>query len=64
MPQLLSILELKGCIVAVDALLSQKEIASEILTQEADYVLSLKGNQGNIYKEVESLFEAVENDRT
>jgi predicted transposase YbfD/YdcC len=63
-PQLLRLLELKGCIVTVDALNCQKEIASEILTQEADYVLSLKGNQGNLRKEVERFFEAVVNDHT
>jgi predicted transposase YbfD/YdcC len=63
-PQLLRLLELKGCIVTVDALLCQKEIASEILIQEADYVLSLKGNQGNLHKEVVSFFEAVVNDHT
>ncbi len=63
-PQLLRLLELKGCIVTVDALNCQKEIASEILTQEADYVLSLKGNQGNLHKEVGSFFDAVVNDRT
>src|SRR5215213_10840310 len=63
-PQLLRLLELKGCIVTADALNCQKEIASEILKQEADYVLSLKGNQGNLHKEVESFFEAVVNDHT
>ena len=63
-PQLLRLLEIKGCIVTVDALNCQKEIASEILNQEADYVLSLKGNQGNIYKEVVRFFESVVNDHT
>lgn len=63
-PQLLQLLELKGCIVTVDALNCQKDIASEIITQEADYVLSLKGNQGNLHKEVKSFFEAVVNDHT
>lgn len=63
-PQLLRLLEVKGCIVTLDALNCQKEIASEILTQEADYVLSLKGNQGNIYKEVTLFFESVVNDHT
>ena len=63
-PQLLKLLEIKGCIVTVDALNCQKETASEILAQEADYLLALKGNQGNIYKEVERFFDAVVNDRT
>jgi predicted transposase YbfD/YdcC len=63
-PKLLRLLELKGCIVTVDALNCQSEIASGILKQEADYVLALKGNQGNIYKEVGIFFEAVVNDHT
>lgn len=63
-PQLLRMLEIKGCIVTVDALNCQKEIASEILAQKADYVLALKANQGNIYKDVESFFDAVVNDHT
>jgi predicted transposase YbfD/YdcC len=63
-PQLLRLLEVKGCIVTVDALNCQKEIASEILNQEADYVLSLKGNQGNLHKEVGLFFESVVNDHT
>jgi predicted transposase YbfD/YdcC len=63
-PELLRLLEIKGGIVTVDALNCQKEIASEILRQEADYVLSLKGNHGTLYKEVESFFESVVNDRS
>ncbi len=63
-PELLRLLELKGCIVTLDALNCQKDIASEILRQEADYVLSLKGNHGNFYKEVEAFFDAVVNDHT
>jgi predicted transposase YbfD/YdcC len=35
----------------------QKEIAKQIVEQGADYVLRLKGNQGNLHKEVELLFE-------
>jgi predicted transposase YbfD/YdcC len=63
-PQLLRLLELKGCIVTLDALHCQKETAAAILRQEADYVLALKGNQGNLYNEVESFFEAIVNERT
>ncbi|HEY7547070.1 MAG TPA: ISAs1 family transposase [Blastocatellia bacterium] len=63
-PQLLKLLEIKGCIVTVDALNCQKDIASEIIAQQADYVLALKGNHANIYKEVELFFDAVVNDHT
>lgn len=58
-PKLLSILELKGCIVTIDAMGCQKAIASQIIDQEADYVLGLKGNQGILHKEVDDFFKAV-----
>ena len=63
-PQLLRLLELKGCIVTLDALHCQKDTAAEILKQEADYVLALKGNQSSLYNEVESFFDAIVNERT
>ena len=59
-PQLLQMLELKGCIVAIDAMGSQKEIAQDILDRGADYVLSLKENQGQLYEDVRDLFEGAE----
>jgi predicted transposase YbfD/YdcC len=63
-PQLLRLLELKGCIVTVDALHCQKDTAAAILKQQADYVLALKGNQGSLYEEVERFFDAIVNERT
>ncbi len=44
-PQLLSLLDVKGCIVTIDAMGCQKNIASKILKQGADYILAVKGNQ-------------------
>ena len=62
-PKLLEILDLKGCIVTIDAMGCQKEIAAEIIGKDADYVLSLKGNQGNIHQDLEQLFDwAIKND--
>jgi predicted transposase YbfD/YdcC len=55
-PALLRLLELEGCIVTIDALGCQKEIARTIVEQGADYVLALKGNQGVMHNEVELLF--------
>lgn len=63
-PELLRLLEIRGCIVTVDALLCQKEIASEIRSQEADYVLALKRNHGLIHQDVESFLRAVREDHT
>jgi predicted transposase YbfD/YdcC len=41
----LKVLELKGCLVTIDAMGCQKTIASKILEKEADYLLSVKDNQ-------------------
>ena len=45
-PELLKLLGLNGCIVTIDAIGCQTEIAQLIVEQEADYVLALKGNKG------------------
>lgn len=55
-PVLLELLELKGCIVTVDAMGCQTAVAAQIISQEADYVLSLKGNQGLLHEEVAEYF--------
>jgi predicted transposase YbfD/YdcC len=55
-PALLKLLLLKGCIVTIDALGCQTEIVELITQQEADYVISLKGNQGTLHQEVQDLF--------
>lgn len=44
--ELLRMLDLKGCIVTIDAMGCQKAIADEIVKRRTDYVLALKGNQG------------------
>ncbi len=51
-PQLLELLDIKGCIVTVDALNSQKEIARAIVQRGADYVLALKANHALLHQEV------------
>lgn len=56
-PELLRVLELKGCIVTIDAMGCQREIVKQIVDQGADYVICLKGNQGTLHKEVELLFQ-------
>jgi len=56
-PELLSVLELEGCIVTIDAMGCQKEIAKTIVDKGADYVLGLKGNQGTLHEDVKFYFE-------
>ena len=53
-PKLLDMLEIKGCIVTIDAMGTQTEIAKKIREKEADYILSLKANQGNLYNNVKT----------
>jgi len=57
-PQLLDLLALSGCIVTIDAMGCQKEIARKIVVEkDADYVLALKGNQGSLFEDVKGLFD-------
>jgi predicted transposase YbfD/YdcC len=55
-PELLSMLIIKGCIVTIDAMGCQKEIAQRILDCGADYLLSTKGNQGRLLENIEESF--------
>ena len=63
-PELLNLLEIKGCLVTVDALNTQKEIARAIREQEADYVLALKDNHPKLQAEVAGIFVAVRQAKT
>lgn len=56
-PALLAQLALAGYIVTIDAMGTQKAIAQQIIEQEADYILSLKGNQGPSHQDVALYFE-------
>jgi predicted transposase YbfD/YdcC len=55
-PELLKQLYLEGCIVTIDAMGCQKDIAQTIIDQQADYVLALKGNQGQLHTDVQEWF--------
>lgn len=56
LPVLLRQLALAGCLVTIDAMGCQREIAAQIVAQEADYVLALKENQPNLQEEVIATF--------
>lgn len=59
-PELLKILDLACCIVTIDAMGCQKEIVRDIAAQKADYVISLKGNQGTLHREVKDYLDWAE----
>jgi predicted transposase YbfD/YdcC len=55
-PELLKALDLQGCLVTIDAMGTQTAIAQQIIEGGGDYILSLKGNQGNLHEDVEQVF--------
>jgi predicted transposase YbfD/YdcC len=59
-PELLEMLEIKGCIVTTDAMNCQKKTAQKVIEKEADYVLEVKDNQGGLEAAIENLFEYAE----
>lgn len=56
-PELLKLLDLAGCIVTIDAIGTQTEIVKTIVEGGADYLLSVKENQGNLFDDIQYLFE-------
>jgi len=56
-PELLKMLNIKNNIVTVDAMGTQTEIAKQIRSQRADYVLALKGNQETLHDDVKLYFD-------
>jgi predicted transposase YbfD/YdcC len=56
-PELLYLLDLKGCLVTIDAMGCQKEIATQIVVQEGDYLLATKQNQPHLHEDIVHLFE-------
>lgn len=56
-PELLELLNIKGCLVTIDAAGSQKKNAEIIIDQEGDYLLAVKGNQGHLQEDVIAVFD-------
>lgn len=63
LPLLLAQLDLAGCIVTVDAMGCQREVATQVCEHQADYVLALKANQEGTYEAVVDTFALAEADR-
>jgi len=58
-PKLLEVLLLKGCIITIDAMGCQTEIASKIIAKDADYILAVKENQKHLYEDIELEFKLI-----
>lgn len=61
-PELLKMLKLENALVSIDAIGCQKSIAQEIVSQKADYLLSVKRNQKALHAELELVFDAYDAD--
>ncbi|WP_039778929.1 ISAs1 family transposase [Acaryochloris sp. CCMEE 5410] len=59
-PALLELLDIAGCIITIDAMGTQHEIACRIQAKGADYVLALKENHPTLFEQVEQWFETAE----
>ena len=56
-PELLALLDLEDTIITIEAMGTQTKIADQIIRNGGDYILALKGNQGNLHKGVKTFFE-------
>lgn len=55
-PELLKLLDIKGCLITTDAMGCQSDIAADIVSRGGDYLLAVKGNQGLLYRDMKAAF--------
>ena len=60
LPEMIDSLDIKGGMVSVDALNTQKKIAEKIIDSGANYTLALKGNHPNLNANVKAIFSTEE----
>ena len=56
-PKLLEMIDIQGAVVTADALNCQKDIAHQIITSHADYLLSVKDNHPTLHQQIQSLMD-------
>jgi hypothetical protein len=56
-PKLLDVVHLQGCVITIDAIGCQKTIANKIVSQQADYILAVKENQGELLENLRDSFQ-------
>lgn len=59
-PELLELLELNGCLITIDAMGCQKDIAEKIKQVGGEYILAVKANQKYLHAEIEGYFTEAE----
>lgn len=56
-PELLELLNIRGCLVSIDAMGCQKAIAKKVINRDADYLLSVKSNQPSLEAAFDNYFK-------
>lgn len=59
-PEIIASLDIRGCVVTLDALNTQVNIARQIVAAQADYIFPVKDNQGTLHEDVAMLFDGFE----
>ena len=59
-PALLGLLDIKGCIITIDAMGCQKNITKKVISVGADYAIAVKGNQKTLFEDVKYFFQEAE----
>lgn len=59
-PQVLDLIDIRDAVVTIDAMGCQRDIAEKIRAQGGDYVLQVKGNQGNLSREIAAYYHKTE----
>jgi predicted transposase YbfD/YdcC len=57
LPEVLKSLDLQGALVSIDAMGCQREVAAQVVEQKGDYLLALKGNQGDLHQQVQDFMQ-------
>ncbi len=56
-PKLLELISIKDCVITIDAMGCQVDIAKTIIDKEANYILAVKENQKQLYQDIEDEFK-------
>jgi len=59
-PKLIEALDLKECIVTIDAIACQHEIVKKLTRKKVDYVICVKANQGKLHETIKSYFDEID----
>jgi predicted transposase YbfD/YdcC len=55
-PKLLELIAIKGCTITIDAMGCQQEIVTQIIKQEANYIIAVKDNQKQLHQDIKDEF--------